>query len=106
MWRTSSGTEAWHTTTQGTFALSASRMTSGWWPQIRMVSFVRHMASSPPVGSAMVTRPLTALVGVPASSTMLPSSALTRLNTGMSSTSGCSTERMSWEAMVFVDSMP
>ena len=37
---------------------------------------------------------------------MLPSRALTRLNTGMSSMTGSSTEFMSWAAMVLVDSMP
>ena len=104
--RIASGTEAWHTTTQATPAWSASEITSGWWPQMRMVSLVSWMASSPPVGRAMVTRPLTELVGVSLSCTMEPSRALTRLNTGTSSISGWSTERMSWAAMVLVESMP
>ena len=102
----SSGTAAWQTTTQGTPACRASMITSGWLPQTSTVSGVRRMASSPLAGRAMVTRPETLLVGFSASSTMLPSRALTRLNTGMSSISGYSTDFMSWAAMVLVDSMP
>ena len=102
----SSGMADWHTTRQLTLARMASMITSGWWPQTSIVFGVNCSASSPLAGSAMVTRPDMLLVGVPASRMMLPSSALTRLNTGMSSTSGFSTERMSWAAMVLVDSMP
>ena len=102
----SSGSPAWHTTMQATLAFSAARITSGWLPQISTVWPVMRMDSSPLAGRAMVTRPVMDSVGSSRSSTMLPSRALTRLNTGMSSISEWSIDCMSCTAMVLVDSMP
>jgi hypothetical protein len=93
--RSSSGSSAWQRITQVTPYSRAAFSMSGWWPQMRMVSFRRKGGSSVPWGRARMTSPEMVLTMSTPSLSSWPSSTLRMLNRGTFRSVGSSMVRMS-----------